>query len=67
LGGFYDVKSTGFASRTLSPEELIDIGRLRYHMYRKQEIRLAILCFIVAFIMLYGAVKGYLRYVGYFG
>lgn len=36
-------------------------------MYRKQETRLAILCFIVALIMLYGAVKGYLRYVEYFG
>jgi hypothetical protein len=36
-------------------------------MYRKQEKKLAILCFIVAAIMLYGAVKGYLRYMHHFG
>ncbi len=36
-------------------------------MHRKQERKLAILCFVVAAIMLYGAVKGYLRYMQYFG
>lgn len=36
-------------------------------MHRKQERKLAILCFIVAAIMLYGAVKGYLRYTEHFG
>ncbi len=36
-------------------------------MHRKQERKLAILCFIVAAIMLYGAVKGYLRYMEHFG
>ncbi|EGG34126.1 hypothetical protein HMPREF9412_4654 [Paenibacillus sp. HGF5] len=43
------------------------IREARLSMYRKQEKKLAILCFIVAAIMLYGAVKGYLRYMHHFG
>ncbi|CAM3691433.1 hypothetical protein PALA111701_21060 [Paenibacillus lactis] len=36
-------------------------------MYRKQERTLALVCWIVAAIMLYGAVKGYLRFIHFFG
>lgn len=42
-------------------------GGRRPVMYRKQERTLALVCLIVAAIMLYGAVKGYLRYIYYFG
>lgn len=33
----------------------------------KQERKLAVVCFVVAVIMLYGTIKGYIRYLHYFG
>ncbi|WP_459965398.1 hypothetical protein [Paenibacillus sp. JCM 10914] len=44
-----------------------DIGEAEKWMYRKQEMKLAVVCFIVAGIMLYAAVKACIRYLHYFG
>lgn len=36
-------------------------------MFKRQEKKLIIACMIIAIIMLYGAVKAFIRYMNYFG
>lgn len=36
-------------------------------MFKKQEKILIVICVVVAAICLYGAIKGFMRYMDYFG